>query len=187
MSPPVEHSLRAVESAERMVSSPNGIAVVVGNPKPDSRTLHTAIAVAAELTEQAPGTVIDLATVGPALLDWTDLMVADLVAQVVAARFVVVASPVYKGSYTGLLKLFLDRFAAGALDDVPVVPLMLGGSPAHSLAVEVFLRPLLAELGALCPSRGLYLLEAHCADLEYAQAGLDRVRRDFAAALAGLR
>ena len=38
---------------------------------------------------------------------------ADLVARVGEADLVVVASPTYKGTYTGLLKLFLDRFADG--------------------------------------------------------------------------
>ena len=59
--------------------------------------------------------MVDLATLGPALLDWQDPTVAELVAAVGAADLVVVASPTYKGTYTGLLKLFLDRFAADGL------------------------------------------------------------------------
>jgi FMN reductase len=44
--------------------------------------------------------------------------VAELVAAVSAAELVVVASPTYKGTYSGLLKLFLDRFVADALRGV---------------------------------------------------------------------
>lgn len=72
----------------------------------------------------------------------------------------VVASPTYKASYTGLLKLFLDRIGRGALTGVTAVPLMLGGDLRHTLAPEVFLKPVLVELGASCPTAGLFLPES---------------------------
>ena len=134
-------------------------AVVVGNPKPGSRTLAAALRVARGLTDEEPQLVVDLATWGSALLDWDDPAVADLVADVAAADLVVVASPTYKATYTGLLKLFLDRFAAGSLSGV-AVPLMLGAGPAHALAPQVSLAPLLSHLGAVVPE-GLYVLDQH--------------------------
>ncbi len=45
-------------------------------------------------------------------------------------------------------------------------PLMVGASPAHSLAVETHLRPVLVEIGASCPTRGVYLLEGAVAELD---------------------
>ena len=135
------------------------VAVVVGNPKPQSRTLAAATYVAEALVG-APDLVVDLATLGPALLDWADPDVTDLVKQVGAADVVVVASPTYKAAYTGLLKLFLDRFAGGTGLSGLAVPLMLGGSPAHSLAQEVHLRPVLTELGGTVPGRALYVVES---------------------------
>ena len=42
----------------------------------------------------------------------------------------------------------------------PVVPVMLGGDLRHSLAVEVSLKPVLVEIGASCPTRGLFLVDA---------------------------
>jgi len=73
---------------------------------------------------------------------------------------VVFASPTFKTTYSGLLKLFLDHFDGGTgLADVVAVPLMLGGGPGHALAPELTLRPVLAELGATCTS-GLYLLDS---------------------------
>src|SRR3954452_2820953 len=107
--------------------------VVVGNPKPASRTLAAATYVATELSGAAPDLVVDLATLGPALLDWADPDVGELVRAVGEADLVVVASPTYKGTYTGLLKLFLDRFAGGTGLRGLAVPLLLGGSPAHAL------------------------------------------------------
>ena len=136
------------------------LVVVVGNPKPRSRTLHAATLVAEKLTGRAPDIALDLVDLGPRLLDWTDEEVAQAVADVTAADLLVVASPTYKATYTGLLKLFLDRFAAGSLATVTAVPLMLGGDWRHSLAPEAFLKPVLAELGASSPTRGLFLIDA---------------------------
>ncbi|KQW47885.1 NADPH-dependent FMN reductase [Nocardioides sp. Root1257] len=135
------------------------VAVVVGNPKPGSRTLASAIHVARELAGE-PDLVVDLADLGAALLDWSNPQVTALVEQVGAADLVVVASPTYKAAYTGLLKLFLDRFAGGTGLSGIAVPLMLGGSPAHSLAPELTLRPVLTEIGGTVVGRGLYVLDS---------------------------
>ena len=134
-------------------------AVVVGNPKPASRTLDAATRVAERLAGRPADLVLDLVELGPRLLSWGDDAVGRAVAQVQQASWVVVASPTYKASYTGLLKLFLDQFAAGSLSGVVAFPLMLGGAWSHALAPEVFLKPVLVELGASCPVSGLYLLD----------------------------
>ncbi len=134
--------------------------VIVGNPKPKSRTRDAAEAVAEHLTGHPADLTLDLADFGARLLDWADPDVAAAVDQVKAAELIVVASPTYKAAYTGLLKIFLDRFGAGSLAGVTAIPLMLGGDWRHSLAPEVFLKPVLAEIGASTPTRGLFLLDA---------------------------
>jgi FMN reductase len=134
------------------------VAVVVGNPKPASRTLEGATYLARELAGE-PDLVVDLATLGAALLDWGDPQVTDLVDRVGDADLVIVACPTYKATYTGLLKLFLDRFAGGTGLRGVVVPLMLGAGPAHALAPEPTLRPVLAELGGTT-LHGLYVLDS---------------------------
>ncbi len=136
------------------------VTVVVGNPKPASRTHAFAHRVATALTGGAATHDIDLATFGAALLDWSDPAVAQAVAQVQDSALVVVASPTYKATYTGLLKLFLDRFPAGSLAAVKAVPVMLGGDWKHALAPEVFLKPVLAEIGASTPTAGLFALDS---------------------------
>jgi FMN reductase len=135
------------------------VAVVVGNPKPQSRTLQAGRYVATALTDREPDLVADLAQLGSRLLDWQDPMVVELVAEVGAADLVVVASPTYKGTYTGLLKLFLDRFATDGLGGV-AVPLMLGAGLGHALAPELSLRPVLTEIGGIVPAKGLYVVDA---------------------------
>jgi FMN reductase len=136
------------------------IGVIVGNPKPASRTLAAAVRLANELTRQEPDLVVDLATIGPGLLTWGDEEVERLVAQTRDADLLVVASPTYKATYTGLLKVFLDRIPYDGLAGVTAVPLMLGSGPGHAMATEVGLRPVLVELGATVPTRGLYLVDA---------------------------
>lgn len=134
-------------------------AVVVGNPKPASRTHAAATYVARQLSGAEPDLVVDLATLGAALLDWADEEVCSLVKQVGEADLVIVASPTYKGTYTGLLKLFLDRFAGGTGLRGVAVPLLLGGSEAHALAPELTLRPVLTEIGGTVPGRALFVVD----------------------------
>ncbi len=138
---------------------------MVGNPRPGSRTLDAATRVAAGLASGPPDLVVDLAEIDGELLGWGTPRVTELVAEVGACDLVVVASPTYKAAYTGLLKLFLDKFAGGTgLADVVVAPVMLGGSLAHSLAPELTLKPVLAELGATTALAGLYLVDSTYAE-----------------------
>jgi FMN reductase len=136
------------------------LTVVVGNPKPQSRTLEASVLLAESLTGRSPDHVIDVVELGSGLLTWGDAAVAEAVATVCASQVCIVASPTFKATYTGLLKLFLDQFPAGALEGVTVFPLMLGAGAAHAMAPEVFLKPVLVELGATCPVAGLYLLDS---------------------------
>ena len=134
--------------------------VIAGNLKPGSRTLSAAILIAERLTGSAPDSVIDLIDLGDGLLRWGDPRVADAIAAVQASDVLIAASPTYKGSYTGVLKLFLDLIPSKGLDGIVAFPLMLGAGPGHALAPELLLKPVLVELGATCPTQGLYLLES---------------------------
>lgn len=153
--------------------------VVCGNPKAGSRTL-TAAVTTAELLAQAPvDQVVDVTTLGAGLLGWGDATVQQAVADVASADLLVVASPTFKATYTGLLKLFLDQFAGGeGLRGVTAVPLMLGAAPGHALAADLLLKPVLSELGAAVPAPGLYLIdkdaEAHGADTPALAAYVER-------------
>jgi FMN reductase len=147
------------------------VGIVVGNPKPRSRTLGVAEAVAAAVAGAvglagAERVTVDLAELGPQLFDWSSVAVKDAVTAVRGCALVVVASPTYKASYTGLLKSYLDWFGTTDLSGVTVVPLMVGAGTQHALAVEVHLRPVLVELGATLPTRGLYVLESQLDDLD---------------------
>ncbi|MCE0766852.1 NAD(P)H-dependent oxidoreductase [Pseudonocardia kujensis] len=151
------------------------VTVVVGNPKAGSRTRAAGELLAERLTGGAPDHVVELTELGPGLLGWGDEAVASAVKTVQASSLVVFASPTFKATYTGLLKLFLDQFAGGTgLQDVVAVPLMLGAGPAHSMAPDLTLKPVLAELGGTCALPGLYLLDSGFADDPALPAYADR-------------
>ena len=149
---------------------PLNIVVIVGNPKRASRTLTVAKAVADKLLEELAGDagrseVIDLAEYADELLDFGSVKVTGLVEAMMEADLLVVGSPTYKATYTGILKVFLDRIGGGSLGGKIAVPVMVAGAPQHALAVEAYLRPLLIELGATCPTPGLCMLESQINDL----------------------
>jgi len=134
------------------------IAVLVGNPQAGSRTRTVAEEVAAQLAAASGADVlptIELAEHADRLFVFPDASLEALGAAVAAADVLVVATPTYKASYTGLLKAFLDRYGTNGLAGVVAVPVFTIGSPAHALAVEHTLRPLLVELGASVPTRGI--------------------------------
>jgi len=116
--------------------------------------------VARRLSGGPPADVVELAELGPGLLASGDPGVAAAKRATLDAELVVFASPTFKATYSGLLKLFLDQFAAGELSGTPAVALMLGASPRHALAGEYTLKPVLSEIGCSCPAPALFLLES---------------------------
>ena len=130
-------------------------AVVVGNPKPASRTLAAATYVA-QRAERAPSPT--WSSTSPRSAPAARLAgpgVADLVAEVGAADLVVVASPTYKATYTGLLKLFLDRFATDGLARRRRTSHARRRARATRWRPSSTLRPVLTEIGAHRRSRAL--------------------------------
>jgi len=83
-----------------------------------------------------------------------------------SASVLVLATPVYKGSYTGLLKSFLDVLPPQALAGSVVVPVTVSAAPSHKLLADLHLRPVLAELGASVPTPGVVLEERELEDLQ---------------------
>jgi FMN reductase len=157
--------------------------VLVGNPKPESRTLAVAAAAAEALAGRiglrSGYDLIDLSVLARRLLvDEPCAAVEDAAAQVLGADLLLVVSPTFKGTYSGLLKVFLDRLPYRGLSGSTALPVLVMNSPQHAVAVEVHLRPLLVELGASVPAAGLALLES---ELDR----LDSVLRRWAALAAG--
>lgn len=88
--------------------------------------------------------------------DLGDEQIARAIAQVEQADAIVVATPVYKASYTGLLKAFLDLLPQDALRGKLVLPLATGGTQSHMLVLDYALRPVLASMSARFILPGIY-------------------------------
>lgn len=142
--------------------------IVVGNPKPMSRTLTVAKTLVEKLLD--PGhyvlEIIDLADHTAEIFAWPSDEMAALNARVAESDLVVFASPTYKASYTGLLKAFLDRYPTNGLSGVTAIPVHTGGDLTHAMSPTVNLAPLLVELGAVVPGRGFYFVSNQMDRLE---------------------
>jgi FMN reductase len=156
---------------------PQSVVTVVGNPRAGSRTAAAAASVA-ELLSSELGTpyrlddLVDLVTFAPAIFqgdaaaDAERAALENAIELVSSASLVVIATPVYKGSYTGLLKSFLDVLRPEALAGAVVVPVTVSAAPSHKLLADQHLRPVLAELGASVPVPGVILEERDLEDLQ---------------------
>ncbi|WP_040815524.1 NADPH-dependent FMN reductase [Nocardia concava] len=141
--------------------------VLSGSPSATSRTA----ALAEHLSERLRGDGHTVASVrvrdlpASALLhaDATHPEIAAVAAAIAAADGVVVASPVYKAAYSGLLKTLLDLLPQFALAGKVVLPIVTGGTPAHVLAIDYALRPVLSSLGADHIVPGWFVLDQHIA------------------------
>ncbi|WP_199511371.1 NADPH-dependent FMN reductase [Nucisporomicrobium flavum] len=124
----------------------SGIVVVSGNPRAGSRTSVLATAVGAALG--GASATVEVGALGPGLLTPGDEATAAAVAAVRDAEVLVVATPTYKGSYTGVLKVLLDQLPANALAGVRAVPVVTAGVAPQAEAAAKLLSQLLGELGA---------------------------------------
>jgi FMN reductase len=140
-----------------------GIVVISGNPRAGSRTSTLAVAVGEAIAEQLGSPqphVIEVGTLEAGLLTPGDEATRAAVAILTEANLVVVATPTYKGSYTGVLKVLLDQLPANALAGKLAVPVVTAGVAPQAAAAEALLRQLLVELGAIVVRLGLPVLEA---------------------------
>lgn len=139
------------------------IVALAGSPSTGSRTVALLEEFASWL--RAAGHEVRVVAVrslpAEALLgaDTADPHIASVVSAIASADGVVVASPVYKAAYSGVLKAFLDLLPQGALAGKTVLPVLTGGAPTHALALDYALRPILVALGARHVSTGIFVLD----------------------------
>ncbi len=87
-------------------------------------------------------------------------------AAVGAANAVIIATPVYKAAYTGVLKVFLDVLPANSFAGKAVLPIVGGGWANHALVLDYALKPVLAALGASVILSGAFLIDSEFVKLE---------------------
>jgi FMN reductase len=158
--------------------------LIAGSPSERSRSAALLDAVALRLSVR--GALVDrihirdLSPQALLLADTGHRSISQAVGQVAAARVLVVATPVYKAAYSGVLKVFLDLLSQTALKDKTVLPLATGGSPHHMLALDYALRPVLQSLGAKHILPGIYATDSQ---VTVTPEGAYEVHADIAARL----
>ena len=148
-------------------------------------TLAASRAIETRVVELAP-LAVDLATAvtggdrSPA--------VAGALDAVAAADLLVVGTPVYRGAYTGLFKMFIDLVDQSALAGTPVLLAAGGGNDQHTLVIEHELRPLFGFFQALTVPVGVYARPADYSDGEVTgEALIATIEKAVAATLPLLR
>ncbi|MCY1336753.1 FMN reductase (NADPH) [compost metagenome] len=102
------------------------------------------------------------------------------------AHLLIVAAPVYRGSYPGQLKHLFDLIGQDALVDTPVLLAATGGSDRHALVIDHQLRPLFSFFQALTLPIGVYAAEADFHDYRIVSEALQARIRLAAERAAGL-
>lgn len=143
--------------------TPLRVVGVNGSLQTASKTGALLDAVLATIADRAPAEPhrIDLATIAPGFAgavarEQLSVEVEDALAAVESADVLVVGTPVYRASFTGLFKHFFDFVEQRALVDTPVLLTATGGSERHTLTIEHQLRPLFGFFQALTLPTGVY-------------------------------
>ncbi|MFC0558883.1 NADPH-dependent FMN reductase [Halalkalibacter alkalisediminis] len=105
--------------------------------------------------------VIDIPAEDLIFARFTSEAILTAIKQIEEADAVIVASQVYKASFTGVLKTFLDLLPQKGLEDKVVLPLVLGGTLAHFLTIDYSFKPVLATLGSKRVLNGVYSLDSN--------------------------
>jgi FMN reductase len=173
-----------------MVKKLKVVAVSGGLQRP-SRTLVLVQELLAALGDALPIDVhlIELGNIGPQFAGalYRSQLPAAVEAEVAAiesADLLIVASPVYRGSYTGLFKHLFDFVHHEALTDVPVLLAATGGSDRHALVIDHQLRPLFSFFQSRTLPIGVYAVEKDFDGYEISSPALrDRIALAIARAV----
>ena len=146
------------------------VLLIAGSPSERSRSAALLDAVAQRLKFRGVQverlSIRDLSPQALVLADFGHPSISHAVGRVAQADVVVVATPVYKAAYSGVLKVFLDVLPQTALAGKTVLPLATGGSPHHMLALDYALRPVLQSLSAKQILPGIYATDSQVAVTE---------------------
>lgn len=100
-------------------------------------------------------------------------MIVHQVKKIEQAKVIIILSPVYKASFTGLLKLFLDIIPEKGFANKVVLPILLGGTYGHLLVKDVVLKPVCHALGATNILHGVYALDSQVVRLVHGGFEID--------------
>lgn len=149
------------------MTSPFKVVAVSGGTYRPSRTLVLTQALIAELGQSLPidSRVIELTDIAAPLgatlaRNQAPAELQAVLDEIESADLLLVASPVYRGSYPGLLKHLFDLIDLNALIDTPVLLAATGGTERHARVLDHQLRPLFSFFQAITLPIGVYASEA---------------------------
>ncbi len=140
------------------------IVVLSGSPSSTSRTAALTEHLAERLREREHTVRVvrirdDLPAEALIGADATDPAIAEVVGAIKNTDGLLVASPIYKAAYTGVLKTLLDLLPHMVLAGKIVQPLLTGAGQVHALALDYALRPVLAALGPYHILPGIFVVD----------------------------
>lgn len=139
------------------------VVIITGSPVHPSRTVGLARLVEQRLRRESMRVrtvhVRDLPAEALLHADFGHAKIKEACAWIAEADGVITASPVYKAAYTGAFKAFIDLLPQFGLRDKVVLPLLVGGSLAHVLAIDYAIRPMLQSLDPRLIVGGLFVLD----------------------------
>jgi len=178
------------------MKTPLKVVAVTGSTFRPSRTLVLAEAIVAQLEQQLPieSRIIELGDIARPLggaLSRKELpeTIEHQLRAIETADLLIVAVPVYRGSYPGQFKHLFDLIGQDALIDTPVLLAATGGSERHTLVIDHQLRPLFSFFQSLTLPIGVYATEKDFSDYlitseplkERIQLAVERVTHIFGA------
>lgn len=146
------------------------IVAISGSPTPRSRTRSLVEEVLGRIAQESGGStsMVDIAELVPSLMvrsrEEASPLLGHALRSVEEADLLVVGSPVYKGSYTGLFKTFMDLVEYKSLAGVPVALLATGGTDRHALVIDHQLRPLFGFFNAHTLPTGVFVSDGSFVD-----------------------
>jgi FMN reductase len=160
--------------------------MLIGAATPPGRLAAAITAVADAVRGQAGSVDVDIMNLADTPIDICDGRPLDgygaetrrAVDRIAAAAAVLIAAPVYRASFPGVLKNLLDITPVEALQAKPVGIVAMGGSAHHYLAVDTQLRQVLGWFGALVAPTAVYLTGT---DFKDGQLTSESARKDLAA------
>ncbi|HEY9104195.1 NADPH-dependent FMN reductase [Chitinimonas sp.] len=162
------------------------VVLLAGSTNPQSRSTqllqHSALVLAAEGVSSE---FVSIADFPPQALiqGWKHANeIASFLLQIAEADGLIVATPIYKAAYSGVLKVLLDLLPERALSGKAVMPLAVGGGPAHTLALDYALRPVLSSLKPRVLVDGVYGIDTQ---IEKLPGGALRLDEDLRGRLDG--
>jgi FMN reductase len=140
------------------------VLTIAGSPSSSSRS-SSVLALSRALLEQnnvdvSPLSVKDIPPEDLVFANFDSEALKRAQAMIEQAQAIIIGTPVYKASYTGVLKALLDLMPQYAFAGKTILPIATGGTITHLLSIDYAMKPLFSVLGATNILRGVFILDS---------------------------